>query len=237
MRALPSISRALAALVVLGACSSELLPPAIGDCSGAGDASCAESPTTSVAVSGGDGGSSICNAGASASQCDTCANAHCCTQLSMCTTTNQCNNLLSCVMGCGGASACIDGCNQTYPASVPTLEAIDTCLTLECAVCAEAGVGDPCTPGASTCVADLTCSALGCTQECAHSSDCGGIGANGGNLTGQPNACIATAHGEFCSPGCATNDDCARFPGTFCATTTSVDSLAVSICSTLPDGG
>jgi hypothetical protein len=155
----------------------------------------------------------------------------------MCTTSSECNNLYSCVMGCAGVSACIEGCDQTYPASVPTLAAIDTCLALKCAVCAESGVGDPCAPGASTCIAGLTCSALWCTKTCAHSSDCAGIGANGGNFTGQPNACISTVHGELCSPGCATNADCASFPGTFCATTTSVDALAVSICSTLPDGG
>jgi hypothetical protein len=231
--------RAIGAFVVLGACSPESLPPALGGCTGAGDASCAEGPIMAVATVGGgsEGGSSLCNAGPSASQCETCASANCCTPLSTCTSSGPCNNLLSCVMGCAGVSACIEGCDQTYPESVPTLDALDTCLTLKCVICAESGVGDPCTLGANTCIADLTCSTLGCSKACVHSSDCGGIGPNDGNFTGQPNACISTAHGDFCTPGCATNDDCASFTDTFCATTTSADSLAVSVCSTLPDGG
>lgn len=233
-----SVAREALVFVVLGACTSESLPPELGDCTPTGDASCMPSNIGSGALAGGsEGGSAACNAGASASQCDVCANANCCAALSTCAASTQCDNLLSCVMGCAGASACVSGCEGTYSGSVATLDAIDSCVALKCAVCAQAGVGDPCAAGASTCVAGLTCSAPWCTKPCARSTDCAGIGPNGGNFTGEPNACVSTGGVELCAPGCATNADCGDFVGTFCASTTSVDGLAVSICSTLPDGG
>jgi hypothetical protein len=233
-----AVARAATLVVVLGACSSESRPPELGDCKALDDASCA------TPVSGGgqlgsdnDAASTVCSAGSSASQCDVCANANCCGSLTACAALADCNNLLSCVMGCAGASACVDACDQSYSNSVTALDAIDSCLTQKCAVCTESGVGDPCTPGASTCIAGLTCSSLWCTKPCAHGSDCAGIGPDSGNFTGEPNACMATSGGVLCTPGCATNADCGDFPGTFCVSTTSFDGLTVSVCSALPDGG
>jgi hypothetical protein len=231
-----SVAPVAAVCAFLGACTSESLPPELGDCTPTGDASCMPSNIGSGALAGAsEGGSAACNAGASASQCDVCANANCCTPLTACAASTPCNNLLSCVTGCAGASACVSGCEGTYPDSVATLNAIDSCVALKCVICSESGVGDPC--AAYACMAGLTCPALWCTKACARSADCAGIGPNGGNFTGAPNACMSTARGELCAPGCASNADCADFVGTFCVSTTSFDGLAVSICSTLPDGG
>ncbi len=233
-----SVAGAAAASFLLVACSSEYRPPELGDCTPMGDASCSTSSIGSGSIGGGsDDASAVCNAGPAASQCDVCANAKCCMPLTACAGSTQCNNLLSCVMGCGGAAACVDGCNHNYSGSVTTLDAIDSCLMQKCVVCSESGIGDPCASGANTCVAGLTCNGAWCTRVCAQSSDCAGIGPNAGNFTSAPNACISTPSGGFCAPGCATNADCADFPGTFCLSTTSFDRLAVSICSSLPDGG
>ncbi len=247
-----SIARAATALFVLEACSSQPRPSALGDCVVVGDAGCANAPLGGGAVGSGgtndgslddvDNGGGVCGEGTSASQCDTCLGANCCKPLSACTTSIECSNLLSCVMACAGAGAsdCIDDCNGRYEGSVSMLDEVESCLTTECPICNESGIGDPCVPGQDTCIAGLTCNAFWCTSpdRCERASDCLGIGANGGNYLGLPNACVATGEGNFCTPGCVidtTNSGCVT--GTFCHSTTSVDGLAVSVCATLPDGG
>ena len=117
------IARAATAFVVLGACSSQPLPSALGNCVVVGDSSCASAHLGGGAVGSAgnsdgsvddvDNGASGCSAGPSASQCQACVSANCCAYLNACTASTECSNLLSCVLACAGAgvSACIDGCN------------------------------------------------------------------------------------------------------------------------------
>lgn len=235
-------------LVFLEGCSSESFPPEIGGCVPTDAAGCISAVgggvSTGGGVGGGDGsveemesGVGVCNAGSSASRCDVCAYASCCAQLMTCEDSGQCHGLLNCVMGCA-SSACIDGCNQAYPESVTSsLDTFESCVTLKCPICSESGVGDPCGPGGNACVAGLACNGLWCTKGCVQTSDCIGIGPNGGNFTGYPSACIASTQGDLCTPGCGTTADCSDLPNSLCLSTMSLDRLAVSICSTVPDGG
>ena len=214
-------------------------PPDLGNCSGI-DASC---PAPTIARGGGgpaaDGGAAArgCVVSALDSRCAQCANASCCDPLAACDTDVACQNLSSCEQNCGGLSACVAACEGQSPTGIALLEALTTCVDSKCVVCTESGVGDPCNPLASACIAGLTCG-LGCTKPCARSSDCAGLGAGGGNALNLPNACVASASsGEVCAPGCSVNADCASFPGTFCFATTSIDRLAIRICSpTIPAG-
>jgi len=236
---------AATAVLFLVACSAEPRPPELGNCVGQGDASCVPSPLGAGSPAGGasDGsaddqgqGASVCNAGPSPSQCNACAAADCCTPLSVCMPPTTCNTLLACVNDCAGASACIEGCEQRYLDGVTALDAVESCLNLKCPICSESGVGDPCASG-YPCIAGESCNGLWCTKACARASDCTGIGPGGGNFAGEPAACLATSGGDLCTPGCSSDADCTDFPGTYCRPTTSVDGLAVSICSALPDGG
>ena len=156
----------------------------------------------------------------------------CCTATNDCFGSASCQDLYNCTLNCT-STACVNDCDAKYPAGVSDLNVLESCLGQKCPVCSESGVGDPCV----ACSTGLSCSGLWCTKPCARSSDCGGLGMNGGNFTGQANACVATPSGITCVPGCASNTDCFDFPGTYCAPATSVDRVAVSVCTLLPDGG
>jgi hypothetical protein len=212
-----------------------------------GDASCSAPRYGSGDIAGGnnDGsfddagsGTAGCVAGPAASQCEVCANADCCMQLLTCTASpTGCGNLLSCVDGCGD-SACISNCEGTYLTAAALFNEVESCLNLKCPICNESGVGDPCVPGVSACVAGLFCNGLWCTRSCTSASaNCAGIGPAGGNYLGEPNACIPTASGIVCAPECTTTTDCADFPNTNCRSTTSLEEVAILVCSDVGDGG
>ncbi len=125
-------------------------------------------------------------------------------------------------------------CEQQYGSGVFLYGNLTSCLTLNCAVCTELGAGDPCAPHGPACNTGLTCSGLWCTRACGGSSDCAGLGPGGGNALGPANACIRSAAGGTCAPGCATDADCVAFPGTYCFATIASDGLSVQVCVSSP---
>jgi hypothetical protein len=226
------------ALVAIVACTSNgAHPPELGNCVPVEGGIC----TTTVVVGGssggeagtGDGGS--CTVSAGSSQCGECATQSCCSELEECAGSTTCSNLLSCEDGCLGGASCLTGCQQQFPTGVSTLQSLSSCLTRDCVVCDESGVGDPCGPQYYACETGLSCGGSWCTRSCVRSSDCVGLGANGANTLGFPNACMATTSGDACTPGCASAADCAAFPGTYCYATTDVGGSNVSVCAPLPD--
>jgi len=178
-----------------------------------------------------------CSVSAAESQCNQCAGTDCCASLETCAQSTSCQNLLSCVGSCATQS-CQAACEQQFNgAASTTYQALLRCITSKCAVCGELGVGDPCSVSGATCNAGLTCGGLWCTRSCTKASDCTGLGANGGNFTGNAGACRHVTSGDFCFPGCAGDNDCADFPGTYCVQTTAIDGSSVSVCAAGPDGG
>jgi len=229
------LASAAAACVVLAACQASTRPPDLGDCMG-DDSGCSP-PVVGGGSSGGgneSGADTACGSSSGESQCDQCANASCCGPLSACDESTVCQNLFRCESGCT-SSACVTRCQQQFPSGVGALDSLESCLSLKCAVCSESGVGDPCSPGYFPCVSGLTCNGSWCTKACSRSSDCGGLGSNGGNALGFSNACVHTGSGDVCVPGCTANADCAAFASTYCLSTTSYDGLSVSVCTALPD--
>jgi hypothetical protein len=235
------IGRALAGTWVVGIACSPVgsPPPEEGDCVSTRPATCSVDHAGGVEPSGGDAGGDAtqCAVNSSQSQCDQCAFGSCCDLVSACFSTVTCANLYNCTEACVGVAPCVSSCDTLYPGAVIALQDIESCVTVNCPVCAELGVGDPC-GGASSCVLGLSCGASWCTKTCQTTSDCGGLGPNGGNRsTGLPNACVATSEGFLCVPGCTVDADCTLYPGTFCEATTSADGTPVSICASLPDAG
>lgn len=235
----PSVLQASATAVLLAivACSSnDARPPASGDCVVVDGSTC----TTSViggGSSGGEGGADGgCSVSAGDSQCGQCGTASCCSELEQCSNSTDCTNLLSCENTCSGGSACLTACEHQFPAGVSGLQLVSSCLATDCPICAESGVGDPCGPQFAACETGLTCSGLWCTKGCVLSSDCAGIGGAGSNTLGFANVCMATSHGDLCTPGCAgAAGACADFPGTYCFATTAADGSNASVCTALPD--
>ncbi len=170
------------------------------------------------------------------SQCDQCAYADCCADITACFTSAACTSLYDCIAGCAGSPACVKACSSQYPQAQLAYQQLASCVSLRCPVCSEAGAGDPCAGGVA-CVTGLSCSGSWCTRSCTATSDCAGIGPGGGNYTGQPGACVHLPGGFECVPGCSTDADCSAFEGTYCEQTTSVEGVAVSVCGALPDGG
>jgi hypothetical protein len=171
------------------------------------------------------------------SQCDQCEGDSCCADLQACGASTACLNLIACFDGCG-TGACQQACEQQASGPASTLfKALLQCIAGKCPVCSELGVGDPCSAAGVTCNAGLSCGGLWCTRSCAKGSDCTGLGAGGGNFTGNASACRRVSAGDFCFPGCSGDADCADFPGTYCVQTTDVDGSAVSVCAAGPDGG
>lgn len=225
-------------LLAIVACSSDDSRPGTnGDCVVVDGSICTTTViggSSSGSEGGTDGGS--CTVSAGDSQCGVCANAHCCAQLEECNANTACTNLLSCEDTCGGASSCITSCEQQFPTGGSTLQLLTSCLTTDCPICDESGVGDPCSVGYPSCETGFTCTGLWCTKACVSSTDCAGIGAGGTNTLGYGNACITGPHGNTCAPGCGGSAGaCADFPGTYCFMTTDDQGNVVSVCATLPD--
>jgi hypothetical protein len=221
------------------ACSAgESRPPPLGDCVG-DDAACSP-PTGGTGGGGGtpgQDGASNCAVNAGDSMCSQCASMSCCAQLGACDASTDCQNLMSCENACN-SGACVTGCQQNFANGVTQLSALTSCLSRNCPVCTQLGIGDGCQAQANPCNAGLTCNGFWCTKSCTRASDCTGLGAGGGNALGQQNACIyGAASGNTCVPGCTTDSDCTAFSGTYCFLTTSVDGLSVSICQSSADAG
>jgi hypothetical protein len=238
-----SVALAAATLMALGGCSAEANPPQLSDCTAVGDASCSDPHVVGGAV-GGENDSGLddtgsvaagCNAGPFASQCDVCANANCCMQLSTCAAPTVCSYLLSCVDGCVD-STCVSACEAHYPTGVTMFNDLDACENLKCPICNESGIGDPCAPGNPACVAGLTCNGLWCTRSCNVATNCAGVGPAGGNFIGEPGVCVATIGAPSCAPGCTTTNDCVNFPSTNCLSTMSVDGTTTLVCSIVDAG-
>jgi hypothetical protein len=147
-------------------------------------------------------------------------------------------NLLSCLGACGLDAACPSSCTSQYPDAVAIYDETEACVMDKCAVCSESGVGDPCSPGYPPCQSSLTCNGSFCSEPCATSSTCAGLGPAGGNTAGMPNVCaFVPAAGDVCVPTCTTDGDCASLVGLYCKATTDVIGSSVQICAPLPDGG
>ena len=116
---------------------------------------------------------------------------------------------------------------QQYPSANATYQEILNCEQAHCPICSQSGVGDSCV----SCESGLTCPGLWCTRACAKSTDCTGIGQNGGNLTRNQNACLHSASGDLCVPGCSGDLDCTSFPNTYCQLTTDVTGASVQVCA------
>jgi hypothetical protein len=235
----PGVLHVSAAAVVLAivACSSNDMPPDFGDCVVV-DGSVCKPAVIGGGSSGGEGGADggSCAVSAGDSQCGQCAGASCCSELTECQNNTACTNVLNCEDDCSNGSACITACEQQFPTGVSTLSLLSSCLTHDCPVCDESGVGDPCGPQYPSCVTGLTCNGLWCAEGCVKSTDCVGIGAGGANTLGFANACMVASHGNTCTPGCAGDPSaCNDFPGTYCFATTDDDGSVVSVCSRLPD--
>jgi hypothetical protein len=223
-------------LAVVACSSSNSHPPALDDCI-SDAAPCSPPVVVGGSVSENDDGSSGCMVNPMDSLCAQCANASCCAQLGACYASADCQNLMNCELNCGN-NACTNGCQQQFPHSVTSLDALTLCVTIKCSVCNQSGVGDPCVAQAGACNPGLSCGGLWCTRTCAGASDCTGLGPNGGNELGRENECVrSAANGDMCFAGCMTDSDCAAFPGTYCLSTTSADGLSIMICASSPDGG
>jgi hypothetical protein len=228
------------AFLVLVACSSAALPPSLPDCVATDAAVCSVSTVTAGGPPGEGGTEGTCAVNSGDSQCTQCANANCCTFLTTCFESSDpdCKNLFSCEEICEGLASCASDCLHQYPTAETTFDELESCVAAKCPVCNEAGVGDPCIPGETACIAGLTCVDSWCTKACTDEANCVGLGPEGGNAVGAQNACIATgSSGIICFPGCVTNADCSSFPGTYCFMTTSADGASVLVCTNLPDAG
>jgi hypothetical protein len=237
MRSGVSLAGAAALFAAIGACSSLDRPPAAGDCLPSEGGKC--SPT----VIGGGGGSSggseastdTCTVNTGDSKCDQCASTSCCPDLEKCANLPACQNLDSCEEDCNGVGSCVTACQQQFPTGVATLQTLTACITEECLICNESGVGDPCGAIYPPCVAGLSCNGSWCTKACARSTDCAGLGAGGVTSLGTANVCMATATGNVCTPSCEPGGICSDFASTYCLATTAADGSKVSVCSFLPE--
>jgi hypothetical protein len=237
----------IAAVLVVFACSSSSSrPPTENGCKGTGcigggsggggGSSGGASSSGSIADSGEGDITTICGVPSNASQCSLCLANQCCTQLTGCRTDMNCYNIDLCVIRCGGGSTCINTCEASFAAGTSLYEALSSCAQ-GCAICLESGTGDPCGGlGSYPCTVNLTCNGLFCSRTCVTDSDCTGIGPEGGNYIGNPNACIKTTGGlQACAPGCTSPGDCAAFAGTICRTATDASDTTVSVCGSVSD--
>ncbi|MGA3120339.1 MAG: hypothetical protein ABSF69_06160 [Polyangiaceae bacterium] len=235
LRALGAVVATMSMALASGCSSTQTNLPLIGNC----DAHCSL-PIASVGISpvqSSEAGSGVCPVDTTDSLCLQCLSADCCRTLNACESTAECQNLVNCEGACTN-TACTAGCEQAFPNGAIALDALNTCETAECPVCSQLGVGDSCDDSGSTCNAGLSCTGLWCTEPCSLMSDCVGLGAAGGNVLGQPNACIPGVSGsDTCVPGCTTDSDCQSFPATYCLSTTSVAGSSVMVCTSPPDAG
>jgi hypothetical protein len=106
--------------------------------------------------SGGEGGSCVLNVSLGTTACDTCATAHCCTELNTCDTADEagvddanlsaCDALEKCISDCvignaeagvegGTPSECMTGCNPSNlytPTEIANAQAALSCLSTNC---------------------------------------------------------------------------------------------------------
>lgn len=234
-------------LALVHACSPTSRPGEIPNCVPAeGGPPCTGAGGSGSSGGGSDGGG-FCAGYPDATACDACTGSSCCKQITACSASTSCINLYNCETACSGAQACISSCQSQYPTGGDTLNQLLDCLTDYCPVCAQAGIGDPCSPvvsGYYPCEPnlELTCSGDGwCTKACVHSSDCTGLGTGGLNDIGEPNYCMILSDGYYCAPGCTGSATaCEDFPGTYCLTgAMSADNPAqtVDVCWPLADAG
>lgn len=231
-------------LAIAGACSSSgSRPSVIGSCVPDAGTIC-----TAPGGSGGGGGSNDggCGGYSTATACEACAVADCCTELGNCNGSTDCDNLYSCETSCEdttGATACITACENQYPTAVGTLNVLLDCLSTRCTACEESGIGDPCEPPYPPCATGLTCSNGGwCATPtgCTASTQCAGAGAGGLNQNGGTNSCMILPNGSYsCVPGCAQSSTaCSYFSGYYCrigVATADQPAQTVDVCWPLPD--
>jgi hypothetical protein len=110
--------------------------------------------------------------------CGACLNAHCCAEMTACSTTQGCGDYETCLLGCGADYACRAACDTTHPGAgkfqgVPTL---DVCVTSNC----ERECGLSCglvfttapVDAAVTCQACIAANGCPAAEACARSLDC-----------------------------------------------------------------
>lgn len=230
----------------IASCTSPEAPPALGGCVPTDASRCSSPSGGSSSLGGGsstdDGGAGTTPAGCPVSPgeslCLQCAEARCCVDLNACESSALCRNLFNCetAASCATSADCVAQCEAQYQGSTDLLNNLTTCLGVDCTVCTEEGIGDPCSAQAP-CIVGLSCNGLWCTKACAHSSDCAGIGPSGENQGDDPNVCMQVGSGDECVPTCITNSDCFAYPGTYCRTATSVDLVSVQVCTSVPEAG
>jgi hypothetical protein len=202
------------------------LPPQQGPCVPSATVKCGGGLTGSGS-SGGEAGPATACATDAGSACDECAAADCCSEFTTCEQNTNCASLLNCEVNCT-TSSCFTTCQNQFPLGTGDLQIYSSCLSARCPVCNESGVGDPCSTGFAGCETGLTCSnGLWCTKTCAQVSDCAGLGAGGVNSLGYANTCV----GGLCVPECTSNETgCQDFPGSFCATATTIANTSQLVC-------
>lgn len=247
MRKAIGAAGAIAAVLLAFACSSSSPshPPVegcqgtgcVGGSGGGGSSGSGGSSSGSSGGTGDDASSGPCGLPSSSSQCLLYLGRQCCTLLQGCTGDATCENLLACVNACGGGATCVNTCEQSFPRAANTYEMLDTCARTAGSPCTESGTGDPCGSLAYPCTSNLSCNGTWCTRPCSSDADCTGIGPNGGNELGFPNACIRLSGGATtCAPGCQRAQDCNTiFPGTTCVLGNDASGSTAFVCGYIGD--
>jgi hypothetical protein len=176
--------------------------------------------------------SPTCSPPSGASACHQCTASSCCAPSTACDADAECTALVACEARCT-ASTCITDCETTHAGGVSLFRAYFDCLSGSCPICAQSGVGDPCTTDASNCAPGLTCNGLYCTRGCVGDSDCAGAFDDGLNGSGGANVCAINGQkAAVCFPGCSSSKDCATYDGTTCVSDTASVSGSVQVCAT-----
>jgi hypothetical protein len=201
----------------------------------------AMSPAEDAQTESNDAGAPTCTAEPGASDCTTCVASNCCAPSLACAAGSACDALLACEAPCNGDQACVSACEAQYPAGATPLSALLDCASTSCSICEYGGVGDWC----GSCQTGLVCAGSGesafCSRSCARDSDCAGTGGGGLNVNGTANVCALNGDSQnTCFPGCASDADCAPYPGLSCVVGLSPGGVDAKICaipSSPPDAG
>ena len=243
-----------AVLVVAAACSSTPPPPAYGNCVPMGDAGCTSSGATPGGGSSGESDATAmtsCQVTSADSLCNQCLYPACCSLITTCLASADCVNLTNCINDCVAAQnatsaeigSCVDNCKSPTvdpdSESVAAYDDIVTCEEAKCPVCAQEGVGDPCTTSYPSCVTGAMCNGSWCTPKaCTQDAECAGIGQSGANAEGTANVCVfVSGTGNTCAPSAPANGCSATYTDTFLDTTTDVSGSPVTVCALIRDGG
>jgi hypothetical protein len=244
MRKALGAAGAVAAVLLVFACSASSSHPPVencqGNCTGGGGGGGGSGSGSSGVGgdSGGDAPMGPCGVAPNSSQCVLYMGRQCCTQLKGCTGSIACQNLFECVNACGAGTTCQNMCDQAFPTGQGAYQLLVQCAQTAGSPCTESGTGDPCGSFGYPCALDLTCNGTWCTltRECVADSDCTGIGPGGGNELGLANACIRLAGGATeCAPGCRTPQDCSIFPGTTCIHAFDATGSDAFVCGSITD--